>query len=463
MIQSLTLSQHMRAVLVLGLPLVGSHLAQFAVQIIDTIMLGWYGVEELAAVTLAGTFLFLFIIMGSGPAWALMPMIAEASEEGDDVRMRRLTRMAMWFSVGFALTALPLMWMSAPILRAMGQDGELSLMAQDYLRIAGVGLVPALLVMSLKSYLAALEHTRIVLWATLLAAGMNGVINYALIFGNWGAPELGLQGAAIASVIIQIASGLVLIVYAARLNAEHGLFRRLWKPDWEALGHLLKLGIPIGLTTLAEVGMFSASTVVVGLIGTLELAAHGIALQITAAFFMVHLGLSNTATVRAGRALGRKDEVSLRRGALAVTLASLLVGGVTVILFLGIPDVMIKLFLHPDEVQRDQIVALGTVLLVVAALFQLADGAQAIAMGLLRGVQDTRVPMIIASLSYWGVGMTMSYVLGITLGYGALGVWIGLLLGLVSAGIFMSWRFWTRMSRIAPGQPVAVTSGSPLP
>ncbi|WP_247091647.1 MATE family efflux transporter [Aliiroseovarius sp. S1123] len=444
----MTLPQHMRAVLVLGTPLVASQLAQFSVQITDTIMLGWYGVEELAAVTLAGTFFFIFLIMGAGPGFALMPMVAEAEEAGDEVRVRRLTRMALWISVGFALVVLPLMWMSGPILQAMGQDEALSLIAQDYLRIAGFGMIPSLIVMSLRSYLSALEHARIVLWATVIAAVMNGVINYALIFGNWGAPELGVRGAAIASVTIQIAAGIVLWVYAARLNPEQALFQRLWKPDWEALIDLLKLGIPIGMTTLAEVGMFSASTIVVGLIGTLELAAHGIALQITALFFMVHLGLSMTATVRAGRALGRKDELGLRRGALAVTLASVLFGGLTVILFLVFPAPLIQLFLDPAEVLRTEIVVLGTSLLVVAALFQFADGAQAIAMGLLRGVQDTRVPMIIASLSYWLVGMGSSYVLGITLGFGAVGVWWGLLLGLLCAGAFMSWRFWLQSSRI---------------
>ncbi|MGM9403702.1 MATE family efflux transporter [Aliiroseovarius sp. KMU-71] len=448
MTQVMTLPQHMRAVLVLGTPLVASQLAQFSVQITDTIMLGWYGVEELAAVTLAGTFFFIFLIMGAGPGFALMPMVAEAEEAGDEVRVRRLTRMALWISVGFALVVLPLMWMSGPILQAMGQDEALSLIAQDYLRIAGFGMIPSLIVMSLRSYLSALEHARIVLWATVIAAVMNGVINYALIFGNWGAPELGVRGAAIASVTIQIAAGIVLWVYAARLNPEQALFQRLWKPDWEALIDLLKLGIPIGMTTLAEVGMFSASTIVVGLIGTLELAAHGIALQITALFFMVHLGLSMTATVRAGRALGRKDELGLRRGALAVTLASVLFGGLTVILFLVFPAPLIQLFLDPAEVLRTEIVVLGTSLLVVAALFQFADGAQAIAMGLLRGVQDTRVPMIIASLSYWLVGMGSSYVLGITLGFGAVGVWWGLLLGLLCAGAFMSWRFWLQSSRI---------------
>ncbi|WP_239058282.1 MATE family efflux transporter [Aliiroseovarius sp. PrR006] len=444
----MTLPQHMRAVLVLGTPLVASQLAQFSVQITDTIMLGWYGVEELAAVTLAGTFFFIFLIMGAGPGFALMPMVAEAEEAGDEVRVRRLTRMALWISVGFALVVLPLMWMSGPILQAMGQDEALSLIAQDYLRIAGFGMIPSLIVMSLRSYLSALEHARIVLWATVIAAVMNGVINYALIFGNWGAPELGVRGAAIASVTIQIAAGIVLWVYAARLNPEQALFQRLWKPDWEALMALLRLGVPIGMTTLAEVGMFSASTIVVGLIGTLELAAHGIALQITALFFMVHLGLSMTATVRAGRALGRKDELGLRRGALAVTLASVLFGGLTVILFLIFPAPLIQLFLDPNEVLRAEIVVLGTSLLVVAALFQFADGAQAIAMGLLRGVQDTRVPMIIASLSYWIVGMGSSYVLGITLGFGAVGVWWGLLLGLLCAGAFMSWRFWLQSSRI---------------
>ncbi|WP_283401479.1 MATE family efflux transporter [Aliiroseovarius halocynthiae] len=444
----MTLPQHMRAILVLGTPLVASQLAQFSVQITDTIMLGWYGVDELAAVTLAGTFFFIFLIMGSGPAFALMPMVAEAHEAGDDVRVRRLTRMALWISLGFAITVLPLMWFSAPVLRAMGQDAELSNIAQSYLRIAGFGMIPALAVMALRSYLSALEHARIVLWATVVAAVMNGVINYALIFGNWGAPELGVRGAAIASVTIQVAAGLVLSIYAARLNPEQALFQRLWKPDWEALWALLKLGIPIGMTTLAEVGMFSASTIVVGLIGTLELAAHGIALQITALFFMVHLGLSMTATVRAGRALGRHDEIGLRRGALAVTLASVLFGGLTVILFLFFPAPLIQLFLDPAEPLRDQIVVVGTSLLVVAALFQFADGAQAIAMGLLRGVQDTRVPMIIASLSYWVVGMGSSYLLAITFGFGAIGVWWGLLLGLICAGAFMSWRFWMQSSRI---------------
>ena len=447
-----TYSYHARAALTLGLPLIGSHLAQFAIQIVDTVMLGWYGVEALAAVVLAGTFFFVLLIMGSGCAWAVMPMVASASEAGDDTKVRRVTRMAFWASGIVGIVVMPLLWWSEPLLLAMGQDPDLSAVAQDYLRIAGWGLFPALGIMVLKSYLSALELTRVVLWGTLFAAVLNGFLNYVLIFGNFGAPELGVRGAAIASLTVQLAAFLALAIYAAKALPEHTLFHRMWRPDWEALREVSRMGSQIGLTSLAEAGLFSASTVVMGWIGTLELAAHGIALQIVSAFFMVHIGLSNAATVRAGRALGRKDEAGLRKGALVITSISVLFGVISVVIFLGLPHQMIGLFLDPNEVLRDDILRVGTSLLAVAALFQFADAAQVMALGLLRGVHDTKVPMIIATISYWIIGMPMSYFLGISWGYGGEGVWMGLVIGLAIAGVFMSWRFWTKSSRI--GAPV---------
>lgn len=443
--------QHARAALVLGLPLIGSHLAQFAVQVVDTIMLGWYGVEELAAVVLAGTFFFILFIMGSGLAWAVMPMVAAASEEGDDTRVRRVTRMGMWISGGVGAAVLPLLFFSAPLLRAIGQEPELAELAQQYLRIAGWGMFPALIVMVLKSYLAALERTRVVLWTTIAAAALNAVLNYMLIFGNWGAPELGVRGAAIASLSLQLVSVGVLALYAVRVLPEHALFTRVWRPDWEALGEVSRMGLQIGLTSLAEAGLFSASTVIMGWIGTLELAAHGIAIQIVSLFFMVHVGLSNAGTVRAGRALGRRDEEGLRKGAGAILGLSVGFAVVAVLMFLAIPGLMIGLFLDPAEPLKDEILAIGRSLLAVAALFQFADAAQVMTLGLLRGVQDTRVPMVIAAVSYWVVGVPMSYVMGIRWGWGGEGVWLGLVLGLVLAGALMSWRFWTRSSRISLG------------
>ena len=305
----MTYRQHMRAILVLGLPLIGSHLAQFAVHVVDTIMLGWYDLTALAASVLATSFFFVVFIMGSGFAFAVMPMVAEAAEKEDGMRIRRVTRMGMWLSVFFALAVLPAMIWSGPLLRALGQTEELSALAQQYLRIAGVGLLPALLVMVLKSYLAAMERTQVVLWVTVAAIGVNGGLNWLLIFGNWGAPEMGLRGAALASVLTQVATFVALGFYATRAAGlrEHVLFQRIWGPDPGAMREVFRLGWPIGLTNLAESGMFSASALIIGLIGKLPLAAHGIALQIASATFMIHIGLSQAVTVRAGRALGRGD------------------------------------------------------------------------------------------------------------------------------------------------------------
>lgn len=447
----MTFSQHLKAVLILGLPLVGSHLAQFSVHLVDAVMLGWYDVTALAASVLAGTFYFVLFIMGAGFAFAVMPMVAEASASDNDVRIRRVTRMGLWLSLIYAGAVLPLMIWSAPVLRALGQEDLLSELAQDYLGIASWGLIAALLIMVLKSYLAALERTAVVLWVTMVAVAVNGALNYAFIFGNFGVPEMGLRGAALASVITEVASLLVLVAYVARGRGTraHAIFQRIWKPDPEAMRDVFKLGWPIGLTNLAESGMFTAASLIIGLIGVLPLAAHGIALQITAATFMAHVGLSQAATVRAGRAMGLADWGRLAGGARAVMTLSMAVVAMTMLAFLTIPEVLMSGFLAPGDINREVIFVYGASLLAVGALFQLADAGQVMALGLLRGIQDTRWPMYAAAFSYWGAGVPASYVLGITFGMGGVGVWLGLVLGLALACVLLWWRFARRFAELS--------------
>ncbi|MDR9485863.1 MULTISPECIES: MATE family efflux transporter [Sediminimonas] len=455
MSEAITYREHLRATLVLGLPLVGSHVAQFAVQLTDAVMLGWYGVEALAAEVLAGTLFFVLFIMGSGFAWAVMPMVAEAEAADAQARVRRVTRMGLWLSALFGVAVLPLFIWSGPLFALLGQEPRIAALAEGYLLIAGPGILPALLVMVLKSYLAALERTQVVLWVTVGAVAVNIVINYALIFGNWGLPELGVRGAAVASATVNTVSFLMLAGYAAWATPEHALFIRLWRPDWEAFGQVFRLGWPIGITNLAEMGLFAASSFMMGWLGALPLAAHGIALQVTSVMFMVHLGLSNVATVRAGRAMGRGDGEGLKRGAAVVLALSGAVVALTVAAFVLLPGWLMGLFLSPDDPQRGAVIAIGVGLLAAAALFQVADAAQVIALGLLRGVQDTRVPMVIAALSYWAVGIPISYVLGFVLGWGGVGVWLGLAAGLALAGVFMLLRFRGWLSRMAGGVPSA--------
>ena len=441
---------HARALLVLGLPLIGSHLAQMAIQITDTLMLGWYSVEALAAVVLGGAIYFTFFIVGSGFAWAVMPMVASAAGTGDDTQVRRVTRMGLWLSVLFGLVSMPILIWSEPILLAIGQEPTVAAGAADYLAVVAFGLIPNLLIMALRSYLAALGRTQVVLWVTIATALLNVVLNYALIFGNWGAPELGIIGAAIASVTLQVVGLLALGAYAMIVTPEYDIFGRLWRPDWEAFGTVFRLGWPIGLTNLAEVGLFSASTIMMGWIGTMELAAHGIALQIASLTFMFHIGLSNAATIRAGRAFGRRDEIDLRGGAVVAVAISVIFALATIVLFLTVPEVLLGLFLDPADPQRPAIIAIGVGLMIAAALFQFADGAQVMALGLLRGVQDTRVPMIYAAISYWAIGAVASYVLAFPLGFGAIGIWIGLIIGLTLAGVLLMGRFWLRSVHIGP-------------
>lgn len=428
----------------LGLPLIGSHLAQMALHVTDTVMVGWYGVVPLAAVVLGASSFFIIFVVGSGFAKAVMPMVAAALGRDDEAQVRRDTRMGIWLSIIYGLVVYPIFWWSEPILLALGQQAEVAAMAQDYMRIAGLGMVPALIVTVLQSYLSALHRTQVVLWVTLVAVLVNIGVNWALIFGNAGFPEMGARGAAVATVVVQVLSLVALALYAHLLPdlRRFHLFQRFWRPDWHAMGQVFRLGVPIGLTGLAEGGMFQASALMMGWIGTVELAAHGIALEVAALTFMLHVGLSSAATIRLARFDGQGDREALRQAAKVAVVISFGVAVASVTLFLSIPEPIVALFLDLSKPESAAILAYGTVLLGVAALFQLADGMQVMALGLLRGVKDTGVPMWLAAVSYWLIGIPCSYLLAFPLGFGGVGLWLGLVIGLVCAAASLMWRFW---------------------
>lgn len=448
-VPALTQSDHARAILKLGTPLIVSNMAQFAINMTDTLMLGWYSVTALAAATIAGSMFFLIFIVGSGFGQALTPLVAAAAEAGDDRKVRRVTRMGLWLSVIYgAVMMLPLFW-SETILLAVNQPPEVAALAQDYLRILGFSMIPALLVMAMKSFFAGLERTGIILWSTVVTAVLNGVLNYALIFGNWGAPELGIQGAAIASVVLTSLNVVVLFGYALWKTPQFRLLQNILAPDAEIMARVFHLGWPIGLTALAEGGLFIASAMMMGWLGAVPLAAHGIAIQIAGLTFMIHVGFSQAATVRAGRAMERRDAAGLRQGGLVAIRLSALISLTTMAIFMLIPGPLVGLFLDRAEPARDAVLAVGISLMIMAGLFQVVDALQVMALGLLRGVQDTRVPMVMAVVSYWAVGLPVSYLLGFAFGLGGVGIWLGLVVGLTGAAILLHWRFWRRSVRIA--------------
>ncbi|MEM8536234.1 MAG: MATE family efflux transporter [Pseudomonadota bacterium] len=450
-----TYRQHAGAIWKLGLPLILSNVAMFAIQITDTVMLGWYSVGALAAATIAGTMFFVVFIVGAGFSQAVTPLVAAAAEDGDDVQVRRVTRMGLWLSIlyGLAVT-LPFFW-AEQILVAIGQDPAVAAEAHIYLQIVIWQMIPALIVWTLKAFLAAMEHTAIILWAMLGTAVLNVLINYMLIFGNFGAPEMGIRGAAIASLSVNLASVAILVLYINAKLPQFDLFKNFWRSDAQVLARVFRLGWPIGLTSLAEGGLFSASAVMMGWIGALELAAHGVAIQLASLTFMVHIGFSQAATVRAGRALGRHDEASLRRGGKTAIGLSAIYAVVMSAIFLLTPDILVGLFVDPADPDRSTLIRIGASLVIVAALFQLVDGLQVVTLGLLRGVQDTTIPMVMATISYWVIGLPSSYVLAFTFGLGGVGLWLGLVVGLAVAALLLLLRFWGRSVKLTSRRALA--------
>ena len=451
------LSSHLRATLALGLPLIGSMLAQIAITLTDTVMMGWYGVAELGAVALGGSYFHVVLILGMGFGLAVMPLVAAAAANDDRRQVRRVTRMGLWIGLIFSALVMPLFVFSGPILLSLGQDPLVAELTEAYLVIAGWGIAPAVLMTVLRSHLSALDHPRIVLWATLAGVAFNAFVNWVLIFGNLGAPEMGVRGAALASLLTHLLILVVPACYAALHKdlRQYTLFARFWNPDWEAMGQVFRLGWPIGLTLLSESGLFMATMVMMGWLGPNALAAHGIAIQICSTTFMVHIGLSQAATVRAGRAWGLGDIANLRLAGFAALILSGAMVAATILAFLVIPAPMISLFLDPADPLRPEIIAMGAGLLAVAALFQLADAGQVMALGLLRGVQDTRVPMIYALVSYWLLGLPAAWFLGFPMGFGGQGIWAGLVVGLAFAAGLMMARFWRGPARRAIGTPAA--------
>ncbi|MCL4113580.1 UNVERIFIED_CONTAM: hypothetical protein GTU68_001013 [Idotea baltica] len=416
------------------------------INVTDTVMLGWLGVNELAAGTLAFQLMFAVFIFGLGVSTALMPLVSSAAGRDDHQAVRRSVRMGLWVLACLVLFLMIPMRYGESILIALGQDPELSALAQSYIVIAQWSLIPAFLLTGLRNFLASLEHTTAILFITIAMALLNALLNYTLIFGNFGAPRLGMQGAAIATLIVNLFGFMCLVLYVkySAFSRPYEIFKRLWKPDWPAFIEIIKIGIPISLMIFFEAGLFSAAALMIGWIGAVELAAHGIAIQLASLSYMIPLGLSQVAAVRVANSLGRRDSLGIKLAANAVMLLSLGFACVAALLFLLVPEPLIQLFLSEDETDATAVISYAVPLLMMAAAFQIFDAIQIASAGNLRGLKDAKVPMIIAAISYWPIGLTAAYILAFKFDYGGAGVWAGLVIGLVVASICLTWRFSNR-------------------
>lgn len=439
------------AMVALGWPIVTTNLAQIAIGATDTLMMGWLGAVDLAAGTLGTNLYFCFFVAGIGLVMATSPMLAQTlGARRHSVReCRRIVRQGLWLATLYSLPVWLVLWNADSVLRLLGQDPALIDRAVGYARSVCWGIWPALGVIALRSFVAALERPRAAMVVTLLAVGLNALANWLLIFGNGGFPALGVVGAGWASTLsnaFMFAALLAFILWDRRFR-RFRILGHFWRPDWPKFKELLRLGLPMGLALGFEVSGFNAAAFLMGLIDATSLAAYAIALQVASVTFMVPMGIAQAATVRVGLAAGAGDAEGVHQaGWTAFALGTGFMATMAVVLWTW-PQTIVGWFLDLSQPDSAAVLAHGAAFLVVAALFQVADGAQVVGAGALRGLKDTKVPMIFAGLGYWGLGIPVGALLAFRTPMAGVGIWVGLALGLAVVAALMLTR-WSLRRRL---------------
>jgi MATE family multidrug resistance protein len=439
------------ATLALGSPLILTNLAQIGLTTADVILMGWLGSATLAAGALGTNIYFAFLIFGIGLVTATAPLIAqELGRKRHSVRdVRRTVRQGLWAAVAISIPVWLVLWNAERILLRLGQDPALAAEAAPYVRTLQWAFLPFLASVVLRSFLSALQRPGWILAFGLLALPLNIAIAWAFMFGRLGAPALGLAGAGVATTVatLFIFGGLALVIATDRKLRRYRLFGRFWRSDWRRFRTIWRIGLPIGGTLLFEVGLFNAAAFVVGLFGPEPLAAHAIALQIASFTFMVPLGLSQAATVRVGLAYGARNPDGIRRAGWTAYALGVGFMACVALLLVAFPRTLAGIFLDAADPNNERVIALAVTFLGFAALFQVVDGAQAVGAGMLRGLNDTRVPMLYAALGYWGIGATLGVALAFPAGLEGAGIWIGLATGLAVVAVLML-RRWLRRTEL---------------
>lgn len=443
-------SDELRATLALAWPLILANLTMQLIQATDVVLLGWLGPKELAAAALALSLSFGMILFAFGVLTGTSPMMASAlGSRFNSVRdVRRTFRQGLWAAAMMSIPTLIVLWNAERVILFFGQDSELARLAGWFLRGYMWVIPPWMLFQVMRNFLSALERPGWVLVISTLGIPLNAIVSWSLIFGHLGMPKLGLIGGGVGSSIVwaAMALALALVILTDRQFRRFHLFGRFWRPDWPRFRQLFKLGGPIGLTMGLEGGIFSAAAYLMGIFGAPSVAAHQIALQIAATAFMVPLALGQATTVRVGLAYGRQDRKGIGlAGWTSFGLSTAFMTFTAVVMF-TFPHQLITLFLA-DTPENATVIALGVSFLRIAALFQIVDGWQVVGAGMLRGLHDTRVPMVFALFGYWAIGLGVGVGLAFAMEWRGVGIWTGLAAGLGVVAVLMLWR-WSRRDRL---------------
>ena len=427
----------------LALPIALTQLGQIAMMTTDLALLGRLGDHVVAASALGHTLLFAAFVLGMGLVSAVAPLAAQAFGARNPRMVRRALRVGLWAATMLGIPLSIVQLFGHEILLALGQTEQAASLAARYLYGLAWSLIPAWWFIALRGFMGAVNRPEPGLWITLAAIPANALLAYTLIYGHFGMPKLDLLGAGIATTTINIGmcTAAIWVCYAQRPFRKFRVLGNFWRPDWPLFRRLIIIGAPIAGTFALEYGVFAAAGLLMGWISTRALAAHQIALTIASIMFMVPFGISMAATVRVGHAVGRRDSPGTRSaGFTAIALGIAFMTTMTLIVSVT-REFLPILFLGTITPDNAPTAALAATLLVVGSSFFIADGVQTVAAGALRGLNDTRVPLLFSAICFWLIGFTACYGLGFTLDFGAFGIWAGLSLSVIIYAVLLVARF----------------------
>lgn len=434
-------SHHLRETVRLSLPVVIGQLGIILTGVIDNMMVGWVSHEHLSASSLANALYFILVVIAMGITNAIAPLVAESDAAGHHSQSSGFLRQSVWLAIFASLITMVLMEGSIHLMPYLGQPERDVLLGSSYLRWVYLSVPPMILFLTYKGYADGLSLTRIAMIVTLAGLVFNAFANWLLIFGNLGFPRWELDGAGVATLISRIfmLALVMLFVHLAKKESRLKLAPGSWKPDWTVMRRILGIGLPSGFQLFFEVGAFAGAVIIIGQIGPEARSAHQIVLNLASITYMVVVGISAGASIRVGNAVGRNDLEEARLAGNAGLFLGAAFMSMSAIVFLFGKDLFPTWYNdHPE------VLTISSELMLFAAVFQISDGLQAVGLGILRGLQDVVIPMIIAFVCYWLVALPLGYVSTFQLGMGTKGMWVGFVVSLTIAAI----SFWIRFKRL---------------
>lgn len=440
----------------LAVPVVLTQVGQIAVMTIDIAFIGHIGAEALAAAALASRVYLVSFIFGVGLLAPIAPIAAQAFGAGNLALVRRSFRMGLWLALLISLPIMTLALRGEQMLIAFGQSPETARLGQQYLFGLAWGAAPTLCFQVIRGFMGAVNRQEPVLWTTLAAIPLNALLVYLLIYGGLGLPRLELFGAGLAATLVNSGTFLACLWFATKRRPfrDYHVLAHLWRFDWPWMRQLIVVGTPISIASLFVCGLYSAAALLAGRMSTSALCAHQIAFQVAATLFMISFGISTAAAVRVGYAVGRNDGPGIKRASRVTMLLGVVIVAILTLAVITARFEIAEFFLGKSASDADATIEQAAKLLSIGPIFFISDTVQSIAAGSLRGLKDTRVPLLFAGISYWLIGFSLSYALSLVVGLNTIGIWIGLSVGAtVQAGLLVV-RFQLLANRACSSKPI---------